>query len=184
MGELLANLTRILGQEPLIYPGRYRQLNEAYFKRVEAVEFTFAHDDGNRPQDWPLAQIVLVGVSRIGKTPLSIYLSFQGWKVANVPLVMGLPSPPELFELDRRRVIGLHLEAGQLLFHRRQRQQQLGAPGPSLYTDPLKIHEEVEAARRVFKQGGFSALDVTDKPIETVADEIIQLMTRRFKTNV
>jgi regulator of PEP synthase PpsR (kinase-PPPase family) len=183
VGDLLTHLAGVLGQEPLIHPGRYRQINEVYFKRVEAMEFTIAHDDGNRPQDWPLAEIVLAGLSRVGKTPLSVYLSLQGWKVANVPLVMGLPSPPELFELDRRRVIGLHLEPGQLLFHRQQRQRQLGAPGPSAYIDPVKIYEEVEAARREFKRGGFSVIDITDKPVETIADEVIELMTRRFKTN-
>jgi regulator of PEP synthase PpsR (kinase-PPPase family) len=124
---------------------------------------------------------MLVGVSRVGKTPLSMYLSIQGWKVANLPLVMGLPSPPELFQLDRRRIIGLHLEPGQLLFHRQQRQQRLGTAGSSTYTDPIRIYEEVEAAHREFKRGRFSVIDVTDKPIETVADEVVELITRRFE---
>jgi regulator of PEP synthase PpsR (kinase-PPPase family) len=181
MGNLLTRLSHILGREPLIHPGRYRQLNEAYFRRIAAIEFAITHDDGGRPQDWPLADIVLTGVSRVGKTPLSIYLSTQGWKVANVPLVLELPAPRELFYLDRRRVIGLHLEAGQLLFHRQQRQQHLGTLGPSAYTDPAKIYEEVEAARQVFKRGRFTVVDVTDKPIETTAEEVETLITRRFE---
>ena len=110
-----------------------------------------------------------------------MYLSVLGWKVVNVPLVMGLPPPPELFELDRRRVIGLNIEAGQLLAHRQQRQRGLGAPGPTAYTDPTSIYEEVEAARRVFRKGGFSTINITDKPIETSADDIITLITRRLK---
>jgi regulator of PEP synthase PpsR (kinase-PPPase family) len=181
MEPLLSHLSEVLGQEPARQPGLYRQLHQDYFERVAAIGFSMAHDDGKNAEGWPLAEIMLVGVSRLGKTPLSMYLSVLGWKVANVPLVMGLPTPPDLFKLDRRRVIGLNIEPGQLLVHRRQRQSRLGARGPSAYTDPVKIHEEVEAARQVFQQGGFSVIDVTDKPIETSADEIIALITRRFK---
>jgi regulator of PEP synthase PpsR (kinase-PPPase family) len=179
MGDLLSRLTDVLGQEPVSHPGLYRQLHQAYFERVAAIDFAMAHDDGKNPEGWPQADIVLVGVSRVGKTPLSMYLSVLGWKVANVPLVMGLPPPPDLFQLDRRRVIGLNIEPGQLLVHRQQRQRRLGAPGPSAYTDPTAIHEEVEAARQLFRQGGFFVIDVTDKPIETSADEIIERVTRR-----
>jgi regulator of PEP synthase PpsR (kinase-PPPase family) len=181
MGALLSRLTEVLGQEPVGHPGLYRQLHQAYFERVAAIDFAMAHDDGKNPEGWPQADIMLVGVSRVGKTPLSMYLSVLGWKVANVPLVMGLRPPPELFQLDRRRVIGLNIEPGQLLVHRQQRQRRLGAPGPSAYTDPAAIHEEVEAARQVFRRGGFSIIDVTDKPIETSADEIIERITRRFE---
>jgi regulator of PEP synthase PpsR (kinase-PPPase family) len=142
-----------------------------------------AHDDGAHPQGWPQAEIVLVGVSRVGKTPLSMYLSVLGWKVANVPLVpelrQSLRSPPELFELDRRRVIGLSIEPGQLLAHRQQRQRRLGALGPSAYSDPGAIYEESEAARQIFARGRFSVIDVTDKPIETTADEIVERVTRQ-----
>jgi regulator of PEP synthase PpsR (kinase-PPPase family) len=178
MGNLFDYLSRILGQEPAQQPGLYRQLHQDYFERVAAIEFTIAHDDGQRSQDWPLADIILVGVSRVGKTPLSIYLSVLGWKVANAPLVPGLSPEPELFKVDHRRVIGLNIEPGQLLAHRQQRQQRLGTSGPSAYTDPAQLYEEVMAARRLFKQGGFSVIDVTDKPIEASADDIIKLMAR------
>jgi regulator of PEP synthase PpsR (kinase-PPPase family) len=181
MGPLLGRLAEILGKQPLGQPGLYRQLNLAYFERVAAIDFTLAYDDGRNSQGWPLADIVLVGVSRVGKTPLSMYLSVLGWKVANIPLVPGMPPKPELFQLDRRRVIGLHLEPDQLLIHRQRRQRQLGAPGPSAYADPIAILEEVEAAKRMFKQGGFSVVDVTHKPIETSADEIIRLITRQLQ---
>ena len=180
MGDLMSRLAELLGQQPAGHPGLYRQLHQDYFERVASIEFAMAHDDGRNPEGWPLADIVLVGVSRAGKTPLSMYLSVLGWKVANVPLVMELAPPSELFQLDSRRVIGLTIEPGRLLGHRQQRQRHLGAPGPSAYTDPVAIYEEVEAARQVFKQGGFSTIDVTDKPIEASADEIIALITRRF----
>ena len=137
------------------------------------------HDDGKNPAGWLQADIVLTGVSRVGKTPLSMYLAVLGWKVANVPLVMQLPPPPELFQLDRHRVIGLTIDPGKLVSHRQQRQQRLGVPGPSNYSNPVKLFEEVEAADQIFRRGRFAVLDVTDKPIETSADDVIKLITRR-----
>jgi regulator of PEP synthase PpsR (kinase-PPPase family) len=182
MGDLLSRLSEVLGQEPVGRPGLYHQLHQAYFERVAAIEFAMAHDDGKHPEGWSQAEIVLVGVSRVGKTPLSMYLSVLGWRVANVPLVVELPPPPELFELDHRRVVGLMIDAGQLVAHRQQRQRRLGAPGPSRYTDPLAIYEELEAARQVFKRGRFPIIDVTDQPIEATADEVIERVTRQLKT--
>ncbi len=182
MGDLITRLSDMLGQEPLGHPGLYRQLHQAYFERVEAIEFSIAHDDGMNPQDCSLAEILLIGVSRVGKTPLSVYLSVLGWNVANTPLVLGLPEPPGLFQLDPRRVIGLDIEVGQLLVHRRQRQSRMGIQGPSDYTDSDKINKELEFARHVFQQGGFSVIDVTQKPIESSANEVIELITGKLKT--
>ncbi len=181
MGQLLGRLANLLGQEPIGQPGQYRQLRQAYFDRVEAIEYTVAHDDGRNPHEWPLAEIVLVGISRVGKTPLSMYLSVQGWKVANLPLLKDIPSPPELFRLDRRRVVGLTIEPGQLLPHRQQRQRHLGLPGGAAYTDPAQIYEEVKAARQFYRRSGFAVVNVTDKPIEESAAEVIALVTRRLK---
>ena len=181
MGDLVEELGRRLDRPPLEHPGLYRRLRRAYFDRVAAIEFTMAHDDGKNSDGWSEADIVLTGVSRVGKTPLSMYLAVLGWKVANVPLVAGIPPPEALFDLDRKRVIGLNIEAGQLLRHRQQRQLRLGLPaGLGDYDDPMAIYEEVEATRRVFRRGGFSTIDITDKAIETSAEEIINLITRRF----
>jgi [pyruvate, water dikinase]-phosphate phosphotransferase / [pyruvate, water dikinase] kinase len=179
MGPLLRRVAQVLGREPLGHPGLYRQLHRDYFDRVAAIEFTMAHDDGKKTEGWRSAEIVLVGVSRTGKTPLSLYLSVLGWKVANMPLIPNLPPFPALFQLDPRRVVGLTIEAGQLLLHRQQRQIRLGAPGPSAYVDPNGIYEEIQNARQVFRRGGFAVIDVTDKPIETCADEIIRLIQRQ-----
>ena len=180
MGPLISHLTSILEQEPIAHPGLYSSLHQAYFDRVRAIEFSMAHDDGQRSETWTEADIVLVGPSRVGKTPLSMYLAVLGWKTANVPLIPQVPVPTELYALDRQRVIGLTMEAGQLLFYRRQRQQRLGTRPLGAYVDPARIHEEVETARAICHRHGFSVLDVTDKPIEATADEIVDLLTRRL----
>jgi [pyruvate, water dikinase]-phosphate phosphotransferase / [pyruvate, water dikinase] kinase len=179
MGDLLGWMIANYGQEPLGVPGLYRQLKKDYFERVSAIEFTMAHDDGKDPSGWPKADIVLVGVSRTGKTPISLYLSVLGWKVANIPLVSEIPTPSGLYELDRRRVIGLTIEPGQLLLHRQHRQRQLGIAGASAYVDPLQINEEIQQSRKLFRQAGFSIINVTDKPIETCIDEIIRAIARQ-----
>lgn len=178
MGPLSEWVSRKTGLQPLGQPGLYRQLNRQYFDRVDAIEYSMAHDDGKQPQGWPRAEAVLVGVSRVGKTPLSLYLAVLGWKVANYPFVPTVPPPDILFTLDPRRVIGLTIEPGQLIQYRRQRQQQLGVSGSSAYFDPKAVFEEVEDAERVFRRSGFTIVDMTDKTIELGADEIIRRLSR------
>ncbi len=182
MGPLLERLTTILQEQPAGQPGLYRQQREAYFERVAAIEFSVSHDDGQRIDELDQADIVIVGVSRSGKTPLSMYLSVLGWKVANVPLIPQLEPPPQLLEIDRRRVIGLTIDPGQLVAHRRWRQARLGVGGASEYTDPAHIYEEVEEARAFCRRNGFALVDATDKPIESSADEIITLLTRQLRS--
>ncbi len=178
MGPLLFRLSGLLGEKPLGKPGLYRQLREDYFKRIEAIEFTVDHDDGRKPAELALADIVLTGVSRVGKTPLSMYLSTLGWKVANVPLIPQLTPPPELFRISHRRVIGLIIQPEQLITYRRRRQQRLGMSARTAYSDLDEITDELEFARRVFRQGQFKVIDVTDRPIEESADEIITYINR------
>lgn len=182
MGPLLDHLTVVLGERPAEKPGLYRQQREKYFERIAAIEFSVAHDDGQRIDELPQAEIVLVGVSRTGKTPLSMYLSVLGWRVANVPLIAELPPPPVLLEIDSRRVVGLTIEPGQLIAYRKWRQSRLGVGGPTSYTDPSHIYEEVEEVQRFCRKQGFAIVDVTDKPIESSADEVITLVTQRLKT--
>jgi len=104
-----------------------------------------------------------------------------GWKVANQPLVTGLEMPVELRGIDKQKTFGLTIEAGQLLALRQQRQRRLGAPGTSDYVKPQRIFDELDEAKRVFKRLGITVIDVTDKPIESTADELIRMMTGRFK---
>jgi [pyruvate, water dikinase]-phosphate phosphotransferase / [pyruvate, water dikinase] kinase len=180
MGDLMAHIQRLTGQAPLEQPGLYRKLNRQYYDRVSAIEYTMAHDDGKDPEGWSQAEILLLGVSRSGKTPLSLYLSVLGWRVANLPLVSGLQLPEALDHFDRQRMCGLKIDAGQLLLHRQQRQRSLGAPGVTSYTDPARVQEELAYALEMYRRLGCTVIDVTDRPIETSADEIIRLMTKRF----
>lgn len=184
MGDLIDRLSEALGQKPAEQPGLYRKLHQDYFERIGAIEFTMAHDDGKNPAGLANAEIVLAGVSRVGKTPLSMYLSVLGWKVANVPVILGVEPPQELFQVDPRRVIGLIIEPGQLLLHRQQRQSRLGTQAPSAYTDPQAIFEEIDWSLRLFKRHGFTVINVTDKPIESSADEIIRLIARQTETTL
>jgi hypothetical protein len=177
MGPLLSQLQAMLAEEPLGQPGRYRAQNRERFERNDALEFTLAHDDGRHIEQLRQADIVLVGVSRVGKTPISLYLASLGWKVANVPLVGG-PPPPELFQINRRRVVGLTIDPERLLEHRRWRERRLKVSLSGSYTNPFKLREELEAARRVFLQGGFSVVDITNKPVEASAKEILERVGR------
>lgn len=180
MGRLLERLASVLAQDPAEQPGLYRRLRSEYFARVEAIEFAVQHDDGQRARDLNQADIVLVGVSRAGKTPLSMYLAMRGWRVANVPLIKDITPPPELFALDPKRVIGLVINPVRLAEYRRRRQHGMGLARLSDYSDPDQVFEEVEVAQQYCRQHGFTLLDTTDKPIEECAEQVIGLITRRF----
>src|SRR5690606_13623671 len=119
------------------------------------------------------AEIVLTGVSRVGKTPLSMYLSTLGWKVANVPLVKDIQPTNELFRIDHRRVIGLTIEPGQLVIYRQRCSHHLGLSARTAYTTPVDLVDELEFARSIFRRGRFAVIDTTDKPIEECAEEIV-----------
>ncbi|RPI24425.1 MAG: kinase/pyrophosphorylase [Acidobacteria bacterium] len=179
MGPLLSRITHLTGQEPLGQPGLYREIHQAYFERMDAIEFTVAHDDGKKPEDLAQAEIILVGPSRVGKTPLSMYLSVLGWRVANIPLVKEILPPTELFKAQRERIVGLIVDPSQLVAHRELRQQRLGTGRKSAYSDTLHLHQEIEEARTFYKRNGIRSVDVTDKPIEESAEEVIALVTRR-----
>ncbi len=176
MGPLINRLSDIFQQSPLEQPGLYRKLNREYYERVAAIDFAMSHDDGKNPQDWASSDMLLLGVSRSGKTPTSLYLAVLGWKTANYPLVPGIEPPKELFCLDPKRVIGLHINAGQLLLHRQQRQKNLGTVGISAYSNPQIVQEEVDSACDFYRSHHIPVVDVTDKPIESCADEIIRLL--------
>lgn len=181
IGPLLLQLTDFLGREPLGQPGLYRQLRAEHFKRMDAFEFAVRHDDGRKTDELDQAEIVLVGVSRVGKTSLNMYLSMEGWKTANVPLVKDIPLPPALFEIDPRRVVGLIVDPVQLGVYRHHRQRSLGMPANTPYTDPAEHVAEIEFSRRTFRRAKFAIIDTTGKPIEESADEIIARVTHRLE---
>lgn len=180
MGELANYLDKTLGVEPLQHPGLYRELNYKYFDRIESIEFTLSHDDGMSPERLNNAEIILTGVSRAGKTPLSVYLAMYGWKVANVPLVKGIQPPEELFKVDPNRVFGLHISAAQLIAHRKKRLQGWNNYQNEKYIDEHEVRNEIRQAMFVFERGGFTVLNVSNKPIESTANEILNIMSQRF----
>ena len=180
-GDLINFLTEELEEEPLNKPGLYRRLNLEYFDRLESIDFAISNDDGLNIQNIRNADIVLVGVSRTGKTPLSVYLAMHGWKVSNVPLVLGMDPPDDLFKVDERRVFGLTISMNQLMAHRRRRIQDYEHASNSDYVNPRSVRMEMDFAHAVFKRGGFSVISVTHKPIESVANEILELLFGRFE---
>ncbi len=180
VGDLSGWLSALLHREPISKPGLYRLRNIDYFKRIEAIDFTLKVDDGQNPEKIKQADIVLTGVSRTGKTPLSVYLAMFGWKVANVPIVPGIDLPEELFLTDPGRVFGLNISSVYLIAQRANRIQHLGMDEGADYVDRRKVNDELEYARRIFARGGFTEIQVTNKPIESSANEILTILTARY----
>lgn len=168
-------LSNILGQETNNRPGRKHILDEAYFARIDAIQFTIAHDDGNGWENWEEAEIVLAGVSRTSKTPTSIYLANRGYKTANIPLVPESPPPESLFRLRHPMVVGLTTSADRLVQVRRNRLLSLNQQPSTAYVDPDKVQAEVLFARRLFGDHGWPVVDVTRRSIEETAAAIISL---------
>jgi len=182
MGTLMEKLAALFQREPLEKPGLYRQLHKSYFDRIDAMDYTFSHDDGQNPDGWGNAEFILLGPSLVGKTPLSLYLSILGWKVANVPLVPGIPPPRALFDHDKRRMVGLTIDASTLVQHRVHRQKRLGVSGNGKpdYVDPVKVFEEIDTIEALLRKEGIPIIDVTEKPIETTAAEVVRHVTRKI----
>jgi len=180
VGDLSDYLDKTLDIRPVNQPGLYRLRNIEYFRRVRAIEFTMAHDDGQHVEKISGADVVLTGVSRTGKTPLSIYLAMFGWKVANVPLVPGIAPPENLFTIDPNRVFGLDISAVYLVAQRSSRVTRLNMSEDSDYVNRRKVREELDYALEIFQQGGFNILDVTNKPIEYSANRIVTALTDHF----
>jgi regulator of PEP synthase PpsR (kinase-PPPase family) len=168
-----------LGVEAKARPGRQHAMDEAYFARVDAIQFTIAHDDGIAWEDWEQADIVLAGVSRSSKTPTSIYLANRGYKVANIPLVIESPPPPLLFRLERPMIVGLTTAPRRLVEIRRNRLLSLNERTETAYVDEERVEQEVAFARRMFADNGWPVIDVTRRSIEETAAAIIKLYTER-----
>ncbi len=180
MGPLLAQLSEQFSKSPLERPGLFRELNKAYFQRIEAMEFAFRHDDGQRVHELKKAEIILLGVSRTFKTPLSIYFAFKGWMVANVPIIMDMPPVEILKELPRGRVIGLTTNPRNLSSLRQVRHSHLGGATGN-YADLDYVKSEILYANQYFNQDlDCPIVDVTRKPIEEIAFEIITILRGHF----
>lgn len=183
-GPLLARLSEYFANSPAEKPGLFQKLNEEYFRRIDAMEFALAHDDGMRSSELHKAEIVLIGVSRTFKTPLSIYLAFKGWFVANIPIIMDMKPPPALFKLKPGHVFCLTTNPRRLADLRSVRDEYLGRKTGS-YADPDFVRRELAYAKRIFKERpDWPLIDVTNKPIEEISSEILALVRGRVSTEV
>jgi regulator of PEP synthase PpsR (kinase-PPPase family) len=177
LGHPIESIAKVSGMTAKMTPGARPPLNSAYFKRMEAIEFAVKFDDGvgSGLHD---ADIVLVGVSRTSKTPLSIYLGYLGHKAANVPVVKGIEPPPELFKIDQRKIAGLTIDAERLAEIRRVRARSFGG-ATRQYAELLEIYEELEQAEALHRRLACPVIDVTGLSIEETAHRVIRLLDRR-----
>ncbi len=172
-------LSNMLGQTAKARPGRQHMLDDAYFARVDAIQFTIAHDDGIGWENWEEADIVLAGVSRTSKTPTSIYLANRGYKTANIPIVIESPPPESLMSLSRPLVVGLITSADRLIQIRRNRLLSLNQSPETDYVDADAVAREIAFARRMFADNDWPVIDMTRRSIEEAAAAIIGLVNER-----
>lgn len=173
LGPAVRVLTEATGVSPTGAVGALRRTDADYFERIEALEFAVAHDDGRGVEDLADAEIVLIGVSRTSKTPLSMYLAFKGYKVANIPLAAGMEPPQQLFEVDPHRCFGLTADAELLAEIRAQRFGDLGTFARR-YADREAVEREVGDARTLMKRIGCIVINTGNKAVEETAQEIIR----------
>jgi hypothetical protein len=176
LGHPIDAVAKVSGQAAKMKPNARPPLNDAYFRRMSAIEFAVKYDDGVGAglRD---ADIVLVGVSRTSKTPLSIYLGYLGYKTANVPLVKGIDPPPELFTIDQAKVVGLTIDAQRLSEIRGERIRWMR--GDRKYADLAEIYDELEHAKRVQRRLGCPVIEVSELSIEEISHRIIRVVEQR-----
>ncbi len=180
LDPIIRSLSSYLGMTAQGVPGLQHIMDDAYFRRVSAIDFAMRHDDGKRLKDLEAADVILVGVSRTSKTPTSVFLARRGIKAANIPLVPGVDVPPENFELPKPMYVGLSAAPSRLMHLRRSRLRADNEDvrqkfEENLYLDEEKIEEEVRNARRLFSKHSWPVIDVTKRSIEDTAAEIMSL---------
>lgn len=178
LSDSIAVIEQVSGKTHNPAPGEQHKINDQYFQRIDAIEFTVSHDDGLLTQDLPEADIVILGVSRTSKTPTSIYLGQQGYKVANVPLVEGLELPKEVYEVDRERLFGLITDPSVLVGVRKTRMG--GQLGQSRYADIDAVTLELDRARTIMRGLGCVIINTKDRAIEETAQEILRHYNAAF----
>ena len=178
IGPMLAGVGTLTHTEPTMKPGMIHQLDEEYFKRVEAIEFAVKFDDGKNPMGFLKADIVIVGVSRTSKTPLSMYLAHKRIKAANLPLVPEVALPPELFQVPARKIVGLIIDPFKLNFIRSERLRSMGLDSNASYANIARINEELTYARNVMRRLHCPIIDVSSKAIEETANLVMEIVKR------
>jgi regulator of PEP synthase PpsR (kinase-PPPase family) len=180
IGSLIGKLATFLDRQPINMPSGMLPLTEEYFRRIEAVEFAVKSDDGKEPRNFKKADLVLAGVSRTSKTPLSTVLAQRGLKVANQPIVLGVKLPPELEEAPQDRIVGLTIELAQLMEIRKARLKQLGMPTDASYGLRDQVKAELDYARQIFAEHPqWPVIDVTGRAIEETAVIILESLKER-----
>jgi regulator of PEP synthase PpsR (kinase-PPPase family) len=181
MGPMLDGLEQVLGRPPRLEPGLSHQLDEDYFRKVEAIEFAVKYDDGKDPRGFLRADVILLGVSRSSKTPVSMYLAHRRVKVANLPLVPEVSLPKELFLVEPRKVVGLRVSPDKLHNIREERVKTIGLRSDANYSSMERILMELDYAEEVFRKVGCPLVDVTNKAIEETAVRVLELINRGVK---
>lgn len=177
LGPLLTSLTTFLASSPESKPGLLGELNHHYFKRIDAVGFAVKHDDGHGLHNLPKADVVIIGVSRTSKTPLSMYLAYnKGLLVANIPIILGLDPPLQIFKIDQTKIVGLTVNPDLLIQLRQTRLAQL-AHADINYGDAKHVIEELRYSHEIFRQNPqWSVIDITGKAIEELANEVCSVL--------
>lgn len=180
IGGLVMRMAGVFGREPLYARGTQHQLDADYFQRIEAVEFAVKSDDGQSPQNLRRADMVLIGLSRTSKTPLSMYLAHKGYKVANVPLVPEIHPPQELFQIDQDKVFALIIDLNSLVRVRHQRLRALGLPPDADYAARENIARELRWCREFYaRHPTWPVVDTSGRAVEETAAEIVRIMKER-----
>lgn len=174
MGPMMSAMEKVFESSPRLEPGLVHKLDEDYFKRVEAIEFAVKYDDGRDSRGIARADIVLIGVSRTSKTPLSQYLAHKRIKVANVPIVPEVDPPEELFGVDPSKCIGLRISPEKLNDIRKERLKALGLGDQATYANIRRIHQELEYFNTIVERIGCDVIDVSNKAVEETANIILQ----------
>ena len=180
MTPLLKQISNKTGVKPKREPGIIRKLDESYFKRVEAIEFAVKYDDGKDPRGIKEADILLLGVSRTSKTPVTMLLATKDYKVFNLPLVPEIRLPEEVFEIDPKRIIGLTIDPDKLSKIREDRSKGLGLKSKSEYFDKERINRELKYAKGVFEDLDCKVFDVTLNTIEQTATDVLEYYKKNF----
>lgn len=178
MGPMLSGARSVAETEPRNTPGMVHKLDQDYFKKVEAIEFAVKYDDGKNPLGFLKADVVIIGVSRTSKTPLSMFLAYKRIKAANLPLVPEVPVPEELFKVPPQKVVGLVIDPFKLNNIRTERLRAMGLGDSANYADVKRIQEELEFARGVMRKVHCPILDVTNKSIEETATLVMELVRK------
>lgn len=174
LGPMLAAVQKLSGIEPKNQPGLTHLLTKDYFRRIEAIEFAVKYDDGKSPAGLLKADIILIGVSRTSKTPLSMYLAHKGLKVANVPLIPGIAPPEELFNISPQKIIGLIVDPGKLNEIRAERLKAIGLMPGASYAKLACIAEEIEYSKAIMRRLSCRVIDVSNSAIEETAHMILE----------